>query len=202
MDHTELMENQKYLKGVQALELLASVVSVLEENKKSVKSNYTPDHRVSCHRCGNIRKRKVVCVVSDCPHIFCGRCCDKMKEEHGKSVFVNGCPVCKYLCCCSNKSVCCNRLNHCYRKCPASKTARAPVYLIPNNHGEVFDDQEAAESEEGEQLENDNVEEIEESVPKRVRASPLDIELLGHDEAASLSFAPSFELHPISSVDK
>lgn len=31
------------------------------------------EHRVSCHRCGNIRKRKIVCSRSYCPHIFCGR---------------------------------------------------------------------------------------------------------------------------------
>ncbi len=38
---------------------------------------------------------------------------------------MNGCPVCKDLCCCNSKSVYCHRKNHCYRKCPASK--RKPV---------------------------------------------------------------------------
>jgi hypothetical protein len=45
-----------------------------------------------------------------------------MKEEHGLDVFFGGCPVCKELCCCNNKSVFCHRKNHCYRKCPATKT--------------------------------------------------------------------------------
>ena len=31
------------------------------------------NHRVSCHRCGNIRKKKLCCPREDCPHIFCGR---------------------------------------------------------------------------------------------------------------------------------
>ena len=57
-----------------------------------------------------------------CPHIFCGRCADKMKIEHGTDAFVDGCPVCHELCCCVNKTVYCNRKNHCYRKCPASKS--------------------------------------------------------------------------------
>jgi trimeric autotransporter adhesin len=46
-----------------------------------------------------------------------------MKEEHGLDVFFDGCPVCKELCCCNNKSVYCHRKNHCYRKCPATKTS-------------------------------------------------------------------------------
>ena len=44
-----------------------------------------------------------------------------MKEDYGSDVFVSGCPVCLDLCCCSNKSAACDRKNHCYRKCPASK---------------------------------------------------------------------------------
>ena len=50
-----------------------------------------PAHRASCHRCGNMRKNAVAC--TDCPYLFCGRCIDKMKEEHGPTVFENGCPV-------------------------------------------------------------------------------------------------------------
>lgn len=42
--------------------------------------------------------------------------------ELGEKVFEDGCPVCKDLCCCSNKSVSCERKNHCYRKCPATKS--------------------------------------------------------------------------------
>ena len=48
--------------------------------------------RVSCHRCGNIRrKRNTPC--SRCPHTFCYRCTAKMKEDYGMSIFVGGCPV-------------------------------------------------------------------------------------------------------------
>lgn len=71
------------------------------------------DHRISCHRCGNIRKRKTVCSRANCPHTFCGRCSDKLRLEYGPEVFSNGCPVCKDLCCCSNKSVNCTRKFHC-----------------------------------------------------------------------------------------
>jgi hypothetical protein len=46
-----------------------------------------------------------------------------MKNEHGVEAFIRGCPVCQELCCCVNKTVYCNRKNHCYRKCPASKCA-------------------------------------------------------------------------------
>jgi hypothetical protein len=46
-----------------------------------------------------------------------------MKNEHGVDAFLRGCPVCQELCCCVNKTVYCNRKNHCYRKCPASKCA-------------------------------------------------------------------------------
>lgn len=101
-----------------ALDILASVVSNVQDflPKKNL-----PEHRVSCHRCGNIRKRKLLCPRQSCPHIFCGRCADKMLEEHGEEVFADGCPVCQELCCCSNKSVSCNRQNHCYRKCPSTK---------------------------------------------------------------------------------
>ena len=45
-----------------------------------------------------------------------------MKSEHGVDAFIDGCPVCLELCCCVNKTVYCNRKNHCYRKCPASKS--------------------------------------------------------------------------------
>lgn len=44
-----------------------------------------------------------------------------MKEDHGDSVFRHGCPVCLELCCCGNKTLSCTNVNHCYRKCPASK---------------------------------------------------------------------------------
>ena len=44
-----------------------------------------------------------------------------MKEDYGNNIFEMGCPVCKEVCCCSNKTLNCERKNHCYRKCPASK---------------------------------------------------------------------------------
>jgi hypothetical protein len=102
-----------------ALDILANVVSNVQDYLPT-KKNF-PEHRVSCHRCGNIRKRKLLCPRQSCPHIFCGRCADKMVEEHGEEVFADGCPVCQELCCCSSKSLTCNRQNHCYRKCPSTK---------------------------------------------------------------------------------
>jgi hypothetical protein len=80
---------------------------------------------VSCHRCGNIRKRKVMCPAPQCPHIFCGRCAEKLKEEHGPDIFTGGCPFCKEACCCSNKNQNCDRKHHCYRKCPLTKSRSA-----------------------------------------------------------------------------
>jgi hypothetical protein len=169
--------NQKYFsKGIQALEILASVVSALEEKNPFSKSASVglertpnaatttkttvpsttmavPDHRVSCHRCGNIRKKKVVCVKISCPHIFCGRCSDKMKEEYGREIFVGGCPVCKDLCCCTNKSVYCNRINHCYRKCPATKTARTPSNKRERESSSV---QSPADGDDGQEVDEHN----------------------------------------------
>jgi hypothetical protein len=110
------MNNERY----GALDILATVVSNVQEYMPVKKGNLA-EHRVSCHRCGNIRKRKLLCPRQSCPHIFCGRCADKMLEEHGEEVFADGCPVCQELCCCSNKTVTCGRQNHCYRKCPSTK---------------------------------------------------------------------------------
>lgn len=65
-------------------------------------------HRASCHRCGNLRKKNVRC--PQCPHIFCQKCAEKMVEEHGEAVFVDGCPVCKEQCCCGkNRTILCTR---------------------------------------------------------------------------------------------
>lgn len=93
-----------------------------------------PEHRISCHRCGNIRKRRVLCPKSTCPHTFCGRCAEKLKEEHGSSVFMDGCPVCKVLCCCNSKSVYCHRKNHCYRKCPSTRSSSYTLKLPQDHH--------------------------------------------------------------------
>jgi len=77
------------------------------------------ERRVACHHCGNVRKDFLQC--SDCPQVFCRNCAEKVAAEHGIDVFTQGCPVCKKLCCCAAKSVNCSHVNHCYRKCPASK---------------------------------------------------------------------------------
>lgn len=77
-------------------------------------------HRASCHRCGNLRKKNVRC--PQCPHIFCQKCAEKMLEEHGENIFVDGCPVCKEQCCCGkNRTILCTRKFHCYKKCPSTK---------------------------------------------------------------------------------
>ena len=55
-----------------ALDILANAVSRLEEIDKTTATEPS-EHRVSCHRCGNIRKKKLCCPRVDCPHIFCGR---------------------------------------------------------------------------------------------------------------------------------
>ena len=40
-----------------------------------------PSHRASCHRCGNLRRKILIC--PRCPHVFCLKCSEKMFEEHG-----------------------------------------------------------------------------------------------------------------------
>jgi hypothetical protein len=94
------------------------------DTKVSIDTATSVEHRISCHRCGNIRKRRTICSRANCPHTFCGRCTDKLKVEYGNEVFLGGCPVCKDLCCCSNKTVNCSRKYHCYRKCPATKSGK------------------------------------------------------------------------------
>ena len=66
---------------------------------------------------------------------------DKMIEEHGADCFTHGCPVCKKLCCCSEKSMNCTRKvripsllsnvqYHCYKKCLTTKKGikKAPIH--------------------------------------------------------------------------
>lgn len=73
-------------------------------------------HRSSCHICGNVRIKKVLC--SRCPYTFCTSCVLKMKAQYGNAVFAVGCPVCERVCCCSNHSKTqCNHSVHCYKKC-------------------------------------------------------------------------------------
>lgn len=102
-------------------------------------------HRASCHRCGNLRKKNVLC--SRCPHTFCQRCAEKMQEEHGIAVFNDGCPVCKDLCCCGkNRSLQCTHKYHCYKKCPLTKRQRPnqsdqfspPAQMIQPSNGAPY----------------------------------------------------------------
>ena len=60
-----------------------------------VNENVEAMHRNSCHTCGNMRKKKVLC--SECPYIYCGRCAIKLKEQHGPNIFEKGCPVVSYV---------------------------------------------------------------------------------------------------------
>lgn len=101
-----------YEKGMFPVAMAPTTISAAS-NVTSAAFTSANDHRISCHRCGNIRKRKTVCSRTNCPHTFCGRCSDKLRLEYGQEVFINGCPVCKDLCCCSNKTVNCNRKFHC-----------------------------------------------------------------------------------------
>ena len=79
-------------------------------------------HLSACHRCGNVRKEKVLCVR--CVHCYCVRCHERMASFYGTDSFQGGCPMCKRLCCCGeNRSINCNRAVHCYKKCPAAKDA-------------------------------------------------------------------------------
>ena len=84
-------------------------------------------HRATCHRCGNMRDYTFAC--TECPYVFCIKCVDKMEQEHGKSTFVKGCPVCKSFCCCADKSENCKKIHHCYKKCP---TTINPNYIRPS----------------------------------------------------------------------
>ena len=44
----------------------------------------------------------------------------------GPKVWEDGCPVCKELCCCGiNRDSSCNKLFHCYKKCPAIRCLKA-----------------------------------------------------------------------------
>ena len=82
--------NQNMSLDINALEILAKVVSCYEEtfiaNRRKgtphlsntlLLSNYKDkkddDKRISCHRCGNIRKKRFYCSRAPCPHVFCGR---------------------------------------------------------------------------------------------------------------------------------
>ena len=75
--------------------------------------------RKSCHRCGNVRKVMAKC-SGGCVFLYCASCKKKLIEEFGEAAFHDGCPRCKGLCCCFNKSMDCPYKNHCYKKCPTT----------------------------------------------------------------------------------
>lgn len=70
---------------------LSSDQKLEDEDGEETPQDEKKERRLSCHRCGNIRKRTLSC--SECPHIYCLKCADKMKIEHGSNVFSKGCPV-------------------------------------------------------------------------------------------------------------
>ena len=92
-------------------------------NSQSTDFQHSSFTRKSCHRCGNIRKNYRKC--PSCPHIICKNCVLKMSAMYEHNAFsVKSCPVCAFLCCCSNKSNQCANKYHCYRKCPVSRSVR------------------------------------------------------------------------------
>jgi len=58
---------------------------------KEAEGSHIGRHRASCHRCGNMRRKNVLC--TECPHIYCARCSAKLVIEFGPDIFDNGCPV-------------------------------------------------------------------------------------------------------------
>lgn len=80
--------------------------------------------RTSCHRCANVRKDVIACSSGDCNYVYCKKCKEKVTAEFGAEAFENGCPRCKGLCCCFNKSYNCTHIWHCYKKCPTTFGAR------------------------------------------------------------------------------
>ena len=86
--------------------------------------------RKSCHRCGNVRKVMNSC-SGGCVFLYCASCKRKLTEEFGEAAFRDGCPRCKGICCCFNKSLECPHQNHCYKKCPTTFGKRE----MPKNMG-------------------------------------------------------------------
>ena len=85
----------------------------------------TGEHRKSCHMCGNLRSRNVLC--NRCVATFCANCATKSRSMHGNAAFDRGCPLCNNKCCCAGKRVRrfdCTLPHHCYKKCRTQKRAR------------------------------------------------------------------------------
>jgi len=80
--------------------------------------------RVTCHRCGNVRKNTLSC--KSCLQVYCVTCAQKFESTSNTGFRFNttgsSCPVCENLCCCSNsRGVSCERQFHCYRRCEVSR---------------------------------------------------------------------------------
>ena len=83
------------------------------------------EHRKSCHMCGNLRSRNVLC--NRCVATFCANCATKSRSMHGNAAFDRGCPLCNNKCCCAGSRVRrfdCTLPHHCYKKCRTQKRAR------------------------------------------------------------------------------
>ena len=111
----------------EALDFLRDIVSIVEDNKHIVlpppmlplapAEEEMPKPQKKCYICGSIRKKRITCARIRCPLSFCYKCHVKVKEVFGPDVFMNGCPVCKRLCCCSNHTVTDNQPVYCEGKC-------------------------------------------------------------------------------------
>jgi len=80
--------------------------------------------RVTCHRCGNVRKNTLSCKA--CLQVYCVTCAQKFESTSNTGFRFNttgsSCPVCEGLCCCANsRGSTCDRQFHCYRRCEISR---------------------------------------------------------------------------------
>jgi hypothetical protein len=104
----------------------------------SMEMGVNTSHKLSCHRCYNIRRKSFLCTA--CPNVFCKMCLEKLKGEFGNEAFQHGCPFCKHLCCCAqpDKAIPCLRKNHCYRKCTTGdmvRKAASQALAAAHEHG-------------------------------------------------------------------
>ena len=116
------MNESVVIHKAQSLPMEETTNIVVLENYNGFKLNDVGklQRRACCHSCGNVRKNQRVC--NFCPYVFCQRCVEKQIKMYGQDVFdLNGCPVCKKLCCCALKNPNCNKLYHCYKKCQIYK---------------------------------------------------------------------------------
>lgn len=161
---------------------------------QSSSSSYTlcqPIRRVACHHCGNIRKNQVKCVL--CPQLYCKNCAEKIKLEHGIQVFADGCPVCKKMCCCADKTPYCARKHHCYRKCPVSKSgvSTSSVHTVSPPNG-LVESKFAAHPHEKSQPEQRKSNE---------NCIPLDLLAAACEQFAQSAILPQDQMSETTSVD-